>query len=177
MVRTIGRWPGSICLRNRLTVERYGRRAAALPHSSNTKLLVTKSARQRSNSEKHARAARCHWSLSSQTAKSPTVSRKAVTAGVHYGGTPHRVRLIGKLRTISRKCCPDVGCDLPVAQRGVAQIPLRCAPAIRLFPVVEKRRLHRLHGSFSRSSFTSEMAGMPAMFAVTAYVRSRNKVP
>src|ERR1017187_3886448 len=130
MVGTINRCPGSICLRNRLTAERYGLRAAALPHSSKTKLLVTKSARPASNSEKDACAAGCHWPLSSQTANRPTVSKKAVTAGVHYGGQPRRVRPIRNVQPKWHKCLPESRFDLPAAPPGLAQTPPWCDPAV-----------------------------------------------
>ena len=157
----IRRFPSSICLRNRLTAERDGLRAAALPHSSKTKLLVTKSARQAGNSEKHACAARCHWSLSSQTANRPTVSKKTVMAGAHYGAQPHLVRPIGNVHSVWRKRHPDGRSDLPVAEQGAAQIPLASAPAVRPFPVGGIRRFHRLHGSSSCSPFTMFLEVMP----------------
>ena len=60
-----------------------------------------------------------------------------VKADVHYGGQPHCVHLIGNVRPRWHKCRRDGRYDLPVAQPGVAQTPLRCVPAIRPFPAIK----------------------------------------
>src|ERR1700722_7070811 len=172
-VGTIKRRSTSICLRNRPTADRYGLRAAAFPHSSRTKLLVTKSARQPINSEKHACAALCHWSPSSQTANKPTVSKKTVMAGVHYVGQPHHFRRIGNVRLRWRKCYPGRRHDFPVAQPGAVQIPLRYTPVVRPSPAVGTRRVHRLRGSFSHTSFTISSAMRLAFPATESCSMSR----
>jgi hypothetical protein len=158
------RCPGFICLRNRLTAERYGRRAAALPHSRRTKLLVNNSAREFNNCEKHACAARCHWSLSSQTARRPTVSRNTVMAGAHRGGTPRHVRLTDTARLISSKCRPKHHHDPPFWRPGGAQTPPRCVRGVRPLPMAEIPRVHILHGSSSQCRISMPRTPMPVCF-------------
>ena len=132
--------------RKRLTAERYGRRAAALPDSKIMKLVAITVARKAENRSKESFACLCHWSLWSHSASRPTVSRNTVMAGGHHAGRQHRSRQRHIVPTGQRKWTRGSQCGLSTEELGVARIQLHTAPAVPPFQAVETCPSQRPHG-------------------------------